>query len=393
MTGDAFSVRWDEGATAQLELFSPDVEVQTAVYQLKYTPPFRSTLRPPVEKTPLGPGVLQPINDRLQAFTAAHQLAGTRSGGAAAAAAAAAPAPSPLRSLELVGKQLFELVLPQHVKIELRTQELFLEIGIDEELLNYPWELMHDGRSFLCERHFVGRFVNVNSGRRSIPPQAGVKGEEEVDKLSVLLVSVPHPPPRNGMTYERLPEAEAETVAIMDTLAAAPDVEFSFLRGQDATFDAVFMALQERPYHIIHYNGHARFDAVNPHESGLVLHDMDMTTGPLVGFFGGRPPILSFINACESARAAEWEKNYDVFSLARAFLETGSYLVGSRWKLTDTAADIFARTFYETLISERRALGRAMQRARAACREATLEGDFGWASYVLYGDPRVCFRN
>ena len=81
-------------------------------------------------------------------------------------------------------------------------------------------------------------------------------------------------------------------------------------------------------------------------------------------------------------------------SLARAFLETGAYLLGSRWKLSDNAAAAFAPAFYKYLLEDRKSVGEAVVLGRRACMKATEAdpGDIGWASYVYYGDPRVCFR-
>src|SRR5262245_23194322 len=142
-----FSMAWEQGATAQLELFTPEAEGGESLYQLKYTPPFRSTLRPPVEQRPLGRGQLDPINAQLEELVGGHQPTTSRSGGRAASTAAAN---DPTATMELVGSQLFDIVIPRHIGAELRNPGLFLEIGVDEGLLHYPWELMNDGQAFLC---------------------------------------------------------------------------------------------------------------------------------------------------------------------------------------------------------------------------------------------------
>jgi CHAT domain-containing protein len=386
-----FRLEWEAGASAQLELFSPVSNQAGGVYQLKYTPPFRSTLRPPVDERPLGPGELDPINERLEKIANDVGVGVVRApSGGGPHPAAAAPA-DPTGTMEMVGAQLFDIVLSRAVQTELRTREIFLEIGVDQDLLDYPWELMHDGEDYLCNKHFVGRFVNVSE--RPIPPAGAelVGPGKSLGRLSMLLISVPQPQPRaDGVVFDKLPEAEAETDAIVETLAGADGVDLSVLSGKKASFDAVYSALKQEPFHIIHYSGHARFREDNSSLSGLVLHDRDMTTGPLVSFFGSRPPILTFLNACQTGQAGRWKEHYSIYSLARAFLETGTYLVGSRWPLDDKAAREFASSFYKELLVDGRALGVAVGRARAKCRDATPKA-FGWASYVLYGDPRLSF--
>jgi CHAT domain-containing protein len=166
------------------------------------------------------------------------------------------------------------------------------------------------------------------------------------------------------------------------------------LKDANATYDKVYKAIKNDRYHIVHFNGHAYFNKEKPHLSSLVLFDRDLTTGPILNFFGARPPALFFMNACETAASQSsgttWEQRYDIFGLARAFLESGGYLVGSRWKVGDDGAAAFAKTFYTALI-DGKPLGIAMRDARIACREASEEHDISWASYLFYGDPRLRF--
>jgi CHAT domain-containing protein len=86
----------------------------------------------------------------------------------------------------------------------------------------------------------------------------------------------------------------------------------------------------------------------------------------------------------------DWRARYDIFGLARAFLETGAFLLGNRWKVGDAAAAAFAKAIYTELL-DGRPLGRAVRDARKACRRESPK-DFSWASYTFYGDPRLCFR-
>jgi CHAT domain-containing protein len=73
-------------------------------------------------------------------------------------------------------------------------------------------------------------------------------------------------------------------------------------------------------------------------------------------------------------------------------MEAESYLLGSRWKLSDKAAPVFATSFYKALLEEWKPIGEAVVAARKACRQASMPDDVGWASYVYYGDPRLGFE-
>ena len=219
--------------------------------------------------------------------------------------------------------------------------------------------------------------------------------EPVVGPLSILLISVPRPQPRGKTEYEPLTAAENETEAIVEALAPLEKaVQIKLLNGPAATYDNVYTAIKGGRFHIVHFNGHAYFNTDKAHLSSLVLFDKDLTTGPIVNFLGSRPPVLFFMNACETAAAGppdqSWEKRYDIFGLARAFLESGGYLIGSRWRVSDAGAAAFARTFYDRLIQEL-PLGQAIRDARLACRDASDNQDLSWASYLYYGDPRLRF--
>jgi CHAT domain-containing protein len=382
-----FCIDWFAGATAQVELFSPGPGAGGDTYRLKYTPPFRSTIRPPLEELRLGSEELTPIRDRLNQLAVAVDA---RGGGAAGAAA---PDDTLLEETKLIGGQLLNLIMPGYVQGELRSSDLFLEIGMDEALLEYPWELMHDDDDFLCFKHLVGRFVN--SSKPAIPSLQRAAATVAATELSVLLISVPQPQPRGNVKYDPLPAAAAETQAILETLAPLGDAaKVSLLQGPKAKYDDVYKAIKSGRYHIVHFSGHAYFRNDKPHLSSLVLFDRDMSTGPIMGFFGSKPPVFFFMNACETAAAkteGEWKNRFDIFGLARAFLETGAYLIGNRWQVGDAAAAAFAKAFYSALV-EGKPLGRAVRDARIACRNATGPTDFSWASYLFYGDPRVYFR-
>jgi hypothetical protein len=118
-----------------------------------------------------------------------------------------------------------------------------------------------------------------------------------------------------------------------------------------------------------------------------------MTTGQLYTFIGNKPPVFCFINGCETGRVGTWKDQYNIYGIAQAILQTGAYLLGSRWKLGDSAAAKFAGEFYACWLSKRQSLGEAVRNARLVCREGSAADDFGWASYVFYGDPRLHFRD
>ncbi len=382
-----YGITWDAGATAEIEFISP--EEGAGKFRLRYNPPYRTTLRSPVDSLMVGPLELENCQERLEQFAATVGLSAGRGPGGAAAA----PETMPVDQLKAIGLELYEFMLPRHVQADL-DEETFIELALDESLTALPWELMYDGEEFLSQRHAMGRFITLRT-----PLPAGVRSGRipaALDDLEVLVIGVPQPTPAAGQpVYDALPAARNEVREVVETLVAA-GVQPTLLLDADATYENVRAELR-KPYHIVHYSGHAAFDDAHPDRSSLLLFDRPLRTGALMVSFSEHPPVFCFINGCESSRpeaagaAPRWEARYNNYGLARSFLETGTYLLGSRWRLEDGPAQVFARTFYEALLGSGEPVGRAIATARRATAAAG-DDTCAWASYIYYGDPRIGLR-
>jgi CHAT domain-containing protein len=385
---------WDAGATAEIELHMPSGE---GTFGLRYNSPYRSTFRSPIDALQVGPGALEQSRIRLQKLASSLQLVPGRGSGPAGSAPVEAT-----KTLESIGRDLYD-VLPSYIQSDLKNP-LFIELAVDEEMLFFPWELMYDDERFLGHKHALGRCVNLKQplmGQTSRPYGFGGVLED----LKVLIVGVPRPQTEGPI--EELTAVEPEVQAITDTLTDI-GIEPTLLLGREADYETVRAELRKE-YHIIHFSGHATFDETTPSRSALLLFDAKLETGVIMSSFSRHPAILCFVNACEAARtpsetdpdggaedgdepALRWESRYNSFGLARAFLETGSYLLGSRWRLEDEPARVFASTFYEAALRRGEPLGRAIATAREETARRSPADSCAWASYVYYGDPRVSFR-
>ncbi|MEJ7601581.1 MAG: CHAT domain-containing protein [Kofleriaceae bacterium] len=384
----SFRVDWCAGPNVQIELFE---EPAAQGLGFRYTPRFRATLRPPVEVLPLTEMHLRSASQGLKELTV---MASTLRSAARDLAAPGSPmVEGPFEwELHSLGGLLYDLVMTDAARNDLRPANCFIDFGVGERMQHFPWELMHDGEEFICLKHSFGRFV---AGAAASPGLANPKAwfGDSLPTLSVLVISVPQPQPRadSRQTYPPLRSAELETQAIVRTLSAIGNVEVTVLAGKDATGAAVTNALRRGRFQIIHYCGHASYNETQPLNSALVLWDADLPAGVAQRLFVRAQPVLCFVNACETARLPD-EGALNVYSLARAFLDTGAYLIGSRWKLDDHAASTFASSFYEELLGQGAALGNAMRAGRLAARTTIASDHLGWGAYVLYGDPRLCFR-
>lgn len=387
-----FCLSWHSGSSAVVDLKAEEDE-HLKRYKLQYSSPFRSTMRAPRQETVASPHEFDQIREQLDGLVE-RMTARARGEGEAA------KQPEDTQALINLGRDMFEGLFPPFAQSELVRRDLFVEIGTDEALLHFPWELMHDGKDFICLKHFVGRFVNVGRTPEMnvLPFGAG----EELGELKALIIGVPRPLRRgDGTVYPKLTAAEAEANGIYETLTNL-GVQARYLGPGSAMRQTVTDLLRENEYHIIHFAGHAAFDSRDPRRSALVLEDKNMTVGSLTGTLQKRKAILCVINGCETVqgaanqgapeqREASWDQEYNIYGLARPFLQTGAYLLGSRWKLGDSSAQSFAQEFYSALLGDGAPIGKAITQARVAVKEVASEGDYSWASYVYYGDPRLCF--
>src|SRR6266568_3852376 len=124
-----FAIGWEAGASAQIELFSPDLASTAADsdYRFKFSPPMRRTLRPPITGLQLGNGELGPIIDSLNKLGTALDTRRQPNGNAPAAAGSDHAI---LEQAQEAGGLLHTLIIPPNVQMELGEENLFLEIGI-----------------------------------------------------------------------------------------------------------------------------------------------------------------------------------------------------------------------------------------------------------------------
>src|SRR5262249_35626216 len=267
-TSSRFTVRWSGGPSTSLEVGGGLRETVT----VKYTPAFRAILRHPAAKLHnSAPAPSQDsLNDLVQATSRARSrnVVTVSTPGAAAHSASRKIADLP----RVVGKRLFD-ILPRKIQGELRSRGLFLELGLDEGLLGYPWELMHDGEEYCCLKHFVGRLVNT-SLPTGLPQRTPDNWTKPLEQLRVLLVSVPEPDPRESRRYTNLNAVREEAKAVKSILKEIPGCEVVEVTqpsydNTEAAFDG------SNRYHIVHFCGHGAFDGGG--QSQLILQDTDLS--------------------------------------------------------------------------------------------------------------------
>lgn len=193
--------------------------------------------------------------------------------------------------------------------------------------------------------------------------------------------------------------AEAEGARVARLFGERPEGErparIERLEGARATRRRVREALGSGAFDMVHYAGHAFFDAHDPGRSGVLCAGREVLSGADLADLGSLPALI-FFNACESGRVRRVDarrrsrplrpapRGLASAGVAEAFLRGGlaNYL-GTYWPVGDAAALAFAEAFYARLL-EGAALGAAVLAGRRSVREIRSPD---WADYMLYGDP------
>jgi hypothetical protein len=277
-----------------------------------------------------------------------------------------------------LGAKLAELTLHPGIAQALRaTRAQALSIVHDAAGSRIPWEAINLRGWFpALESGLSRRYATADL----VPARFDAERRSQRD-LGVLLITNP---------TADLPGADDERERITRILGRARTVRLTDVRHDAATLARVTAEIESGRHDVIHYAGHAFFDAERPGESGLALADGELT-GTALTALRRLPPLVVF-NACESARLrgtrasargsardAGMRRN---LTLAESLLRAGlAHYVGTHWPVEDAAAAAFATVFYRELL--RGSIGAALVRARRAVR-ARRSPD--WADYVHYGD-------
>ena len=280
-----------------------------------------------------------------------------------------------LVKLKEYGGLLFDELVPGEIKERLaKTIEKILMLSMDDKLVHIPWELLFDGRDFLCQRFSMGRSVSTKQAVSAV-----TRAISRPLKMQILA------DPRGDLkaSYEEGVSIKNEIGKLDDWLDVSlktPAIKTDYVRAKIRNFD------------MVHYAGHADHNSASPEESGWILKDGKFKAEQIVSMTGVMPmPSLVFSNACQTGQTGEWKLSEDyedrIFGLANAFLLSGvQHYIGTFWEIPDEAGSLFAVSFYNNLV-DGLPIGEALRLARHSLIEKYGEDTIVWASYMLYGDP------
>lgn len=281
-----------------------------------------------------------------------------------------------LVELQRAGKRLYEGVLTDKVRQQLattRAEELI--VNIDDQLVHVPWELLYDGRRFLCQRFSMGRLVRT---RQAIE---GIRTKKVSLPLKMLIISNPR---------KDLSRARQEGLQLAAQAEREEGLVTATHKTEQVTVEAVKKSLPH--YDLVHFAGHADYDLHDPSQSGWLLTDGKISSKTIKEQAQtGTMPALVFSNACHSGQTERWSIDAQfenkIYGLANAFLISGvQHYIGTFWVIQDETGSLFACEFYNRLL-QGNTVGDAVRQARESLMRKYGEDSIVWASYMLYGDP------
>lgn len=285
-----------------------------------------------------------------------------------------------------LGSKLAEAVLPDHVRDTLiANPRIPIDVYHDIEAAAIPFELL----CFGARPNHAPRWPAKEGGiRRCLlvanPPRKFRSHTREV-RLRLLLIADPS---------KNLPVALKEAKKIQETFSARSDIYIKSLIRDEATYENVLRELQSQTYDILHFAGHAEFNARERDKSGIRLAaDRMLLAKDLIDSTLEQLPALIVLNACEAGRlraeAPQPETGQEATvdaSLAEAIISTGiPAFIGNLWKVKDDAAGDIAVSLYRNLASGR-TLGEALLAGR---QDLFNDNKSDWLNYMFFGDPEL----
>ena len=265
-----------------------------------------------------------------------------------------------------------------HTMLADRDKGIRIRLAVKEPSLQaIPWELLHDGERFLAVSGLTPMVRYVKLGR----PLGSLEAQTPL-RLLVAIAS-PKDQAQLDVAKERhvIEKALQKSHDLIETVFL-PEASFRKLSRELLTALA-----QHRPYHILHFIGHGRYNAG---EGELVFEreetrTSDYVDGQTLGNVLNRHRYLRLVvlNACEGAEVG----TKDPFSsIALSLLKAGvPAVVAMQFPISDQAAIQFSDEFYHSL-----SLGFPVDVALGDARVQmhAIEGSVEFATPVLYTHTR-----
>jgi hypothetical protein len=279
--------------------------------------------------------------------------------------------PDILKDLKILGETFFDQFFPQEIVERFKTtNDKYLHFNIDTGLKDIPWELLHDGQTFLSDRFYIGKTVKGSSTPEPNP---------DSKKLQMLIIVDPN---------EDLEWAQREGELLFKILKEkipSSVLDLHFIAGKQISKMKLLSMIRGK--HIIHYSGHLYFSD-DPMENGWLLANEKVLKAREIKNCGFSSNLV-FSNSCHSAKSSDSGLTSSIMNyFAGSFLMSGiKCFIGTNWHVLDNENTLdFTIRFYLSLFNSK-SVGEALHSAREYARRNYDSCDLTWANYTLHGLP------
>ena len=238
------------------------------------------------------------------------------------------------------------------------------------ELTRLPWEFLFDPR----QQDYLGLSLPLVRSPHALAPRQQLKVPAPLRILGMVARPGDQHTLDTGQEQQRLQTALARLPAGL--------VELTWVAGQ--TYSDLEDTLDQGPWHVFHFIGHGGYDSGV--EEGTLALAAETGRTQMVGaedisrlLAEHHPLRLVMLNAYDTGRGS----GLDTFSsIAAALIRRGiPAVVAMQFEITDSAAILFAQTFYQN-VAKHRPVDECVMRARRAIRRD--KNSLEWGTPVLY---------
>lgn len=266
-----------------------------------------------------------------------------------------------------------------------------LTLVVDKDTAALPWEMACYGPK--RHRTYFGRDLKLTRQFRTM--LSGAPGIAPPINKSLRILVIADPATDADLRLAGALQEGEEVVKILkeyqERMKGQLDVEIVSCLGPEQCDPVEILALiLNETFDVVHYSGHAIFNAAKPNNSGWVFsHDVILSAREI--FRARQVPRVVFANACFSAvtnggqEPSVEEANRKLAGLAEAFFERGvQNYIGTGWAVDDAAAVEFAQVFYKQAMN-----GKLLGDALADARRKIFNLGSTWGAYQHYGQSNA----
>lgn len=286
-------------------------------------------------------------------------------------------------------RSLFQILIPRDFKDAARQMDRVVLV-VDGQTANVPWELMlADQKPLVVQTAMVRQLASPRyriGVRQTLEALAYVVGNPSTDGFYNVFSGQPEGPSNR---LGSLDGAEKEALAVAGLLKRHR-YEVVQAIGNEQTGPSVINTLFRRSYRIIHIAAHGVYEQPTKDgssRSGVVLSDGLLITAAEIRSMEVVPDLV-FLNCCHLGKVSRGSIAFNklAYSVARELIEMGvRAVVAAGWAVDDTAANLFAETFYARML-ENYPFGDAVFEARKKVYSSYRTSNT-WGAYQAYGDP------